>query len=81
MPFERKHALKDGQRITMREGPCMACPPWTRKFVGKGYKGKITSWTDLSHSYWVEFDRLPGETTGVCSRHMVPEEQEKKKPS
>lgn len=78
MPFERKHALKKGQRVVMREVPCTSCPPWTRRFVGKGYKGKISEWSDVTKSYWVEFDRVPGESTGLCTRHLAPEEEEKK---
>jgi hypothetical protein len=75
MAIERKRALKAGQRVVMREAPCSSCPPWTRRYVGKGYKGKIASWSDVTHSYWVEFDQIPGEATGLCTRHLEAEKE------
>ena len=78
MPFERKHALKAKQRVVMREAPCTSCPPWTRRFIPKGSKGTISEWSDVSKSYWVAFDCYPGESTGLCARHLAPLEPEKK---
>jgi hypothetical protein len=74
MPFERKRALKDKQRVVVREAPCSACPPWTRRNVNKGDKGYIDHWSDVLKSYWVAIDRLPGESTGICPRHLESDE-------
>lgn len=64
--------FKVGDRVKLKEPPCLQCPPWAREYLKTGATGKVTRQPIPEiYAYRVFFEGLSvGFGCDVCPRHV-----------